>query len=1089
MAVTTVAQFAAELKSSVSTVLEQLQHAGVSKESDRDPLTEADKERLLAYLRTSHGTVGGDRKKITLTKKSTSEIKQADASGKARTIQVEVRKKRTFVKRDDFVSGTAASEPLAAGDAEEFEASSVDDGVDQAAEALRRHAEAAEAERQAAETRARQEAVERAAIEEAAAAARATAEALAREAVEREAAARAQAQAAVVSDADLAAQAQAAKDALARETQARTRAEAQARAAAEVAALNSHRRGNGPAGGRRGVAAPAVAAPVVTAAVVVAPVAAPVVVVEVALAVAPVVVAEKAALQPVRALNVPMPVPPRGVAVSPVSVAVTPVRGVQAPSLPGAGARVVKAADAAAGEAQRLVEQDRRRKAAEAEAAAIRDMMSRKSKVLVAKKPEEPKPVPVAPAAAGAAAGKDGIKGTIHRPKPGAPGTTPTTAAKPGDKPGDKKAVKSEKLSSSWADDAAKKRAAAKGRTDPPRPGGGTAWRGPAGRSGGRRGERHDHSNERFAPQVEVQIHEVHVPETISVADLAHKMSVKASEVIKQLMKLGQMVTINQQLDQETAMILVEEMGHKAFAAKLDDPDAFLEEENASEAGESLPRPPVVTVMGHVDHGKTSLLDYIRTTRVAMGEAGGITQHIGAYHVETDRGVVTFLDTPGHEAFTAMRARGAKATDIVILVVAADDGVMPQTKEAIHHAKAAGVPIVVAINKIDKPDSNLERVKSELVAEGVIPEEFGGEAPFCLVSAKTGQGIDALLEQVLLQAEVLELRAPVAALAKGLVIEARLDKGRGPVATVLIQSGTLKRGDAVLAGQSYGRVRAMLDENGKACQEAGPSIPVEIQGLTEVPRAGDEFMVLVDERRAREIATFRQGKYREVTLNKRQAAKLENIFEGMGQGAAQMLPLIIKADVQGSQEALATSLLKLSTDEVKVQIVHAAVGGISESDVNLAIASKAVIIGFNTRADAGARKLADNNGVDLRYYNIIYDAVDEIKAAMSGMLAPEQREEAIGSAEIRTVFVATKIGTVAGSMVTAGLVRRNCKFRLLRQNIVIYTGEVDSIRRLKDDVKEVKEGFECGIKLKNYTDIAEGDQLEFFEIKEVARTL
>jgi translation initiation factor IF-2 len=764
---------------------------------------------------------------------------------------------------------------------------------------------------------------------------------------------------------------------------------------------------------------------------------------------------------------------------------------VQAPSLPGAGARVVKAADAAAGEAQRLVEQDRRRKAAEAEAAAIRDMMSRKSKVLVAKKPEEPKPVPVVPAAAGAAAGKDGIKGTIHRPKPGTPGAPGTaTAAKPGEKPGDKKAVKSEKLSSSWADDAAKKRAAAKGgRTDPPRPGGGTAWRGPAGRSGGRRGERHDNSNERFAPQVEVQIHEVHVPETISVADLAHKMSVKASEVIKQLMKLGQMVTINQQLDQETAMILVEEMGHKAFAAKLDDPDAFLEEENASEAGESLPRPPVVTVMGHVDHGKTSLLDYIRTTRVAMGEAGGITQHIGAYHVETDRGVITFLDTPGHEAFTAMRARGAKATDIVILVVAADDGVMPQTKEAIHHAKAAGVPIVVAINKIDKPDSNLERVKSELVAEGVIPEEFGGESPFCLVSAKTGQGIDALLEQVLLQAEVLELRAPVAALAKGLVIEARLDKGRGPVATVLIQSGTLKRGDAVLAGQSYGRVRAMLDENGKACQDAGPSIPVEIQGLTEVPRAGDEFMVLVDERRAREIATFRQGKYREVNLNKRQAAKLENLFEGMGQGAAQMLPLIIKADVQGSQEALATSLLKLSTDEVKVQIVHAAVGGISESDVNLAIASKAVIIGFNTRADAGARKLADNNGVDLRYYNIIYDAVDEIKAAMSGMLAPEQREEAIGSAEIRTVFVATKIGTIAGSMVTAGLVRRNCKFRLLRQNIVIYTGEVDSIRRLKDDVKEVKEGFECGIKLKNYTDIAEGDQLEFFEIKEVARTL
>lgn len=1101
MAVTTVAQFAAELKSSVSTVLEQLQHAGVSKGSDLDPLTEADKERLLAYLRTSHGTVGGDRKKITLTKKSTSEIKQADASGKARTIQVEVRKKRTFVKRDDFVSGAAASDALTSGEVEEVESPAVEvSGVDLEAEA-RRQAEAAaaaaEAERQAQEIRARQEAAERAAAEAAAAeAARiAAAEAAAREAAAREAAARAQA-AAVVSEADVAAQAQAAKEAAAREAHARTRAEAQARAAAEVAALNaaadSRRRGNGPAGARRGAAAPVAVAP---AAAVVEPapavVASAPVAVEAAPVAAPVVVAEKAVPPAaVRAPGVPMPVPPRGVAPTQAPAAVTPVRGVQAPSLPGAGARVVKAADAVAGDAQRQIEQDRRRKAAEAEAAAIRDMMSRKSKVLVAKKPEEPKPAPVAPAAA--AAGKDGIKGTIHRPKPGTPGApgTAATAAKPGDKPGDKKAVKSEKLSSSWADDAAKKRsAAAKGRAEPPRPGGGTGWRAPAGRSGGRRGERNDNSNERFAPQVEAQVHEVHVPETISVADLAHKMSVKASEVIKQLMKLGQMVTINQQLDQETAMILVEEMGHKAFAAKLDDPDAFLEEENASEAGEALPRPPVVTVMGHVDHGKTSLLDYIRTTRVAMGEAGGITQHIGAYHVETERGVVTFLDTPGHEAFTAMRARGAKATDIVILVVAADDGVMPQTKEAIHHAKAAGVPIVVAINKIDKPDSNLERVKSELVAEGVIPEEFGGEAPFCLVSAKTGQGIDALLEQVLLQAEVLELRAPVVALAKGLVIEARLDKGRGPVATVLIQSGTLKRGDAVLAGQSYGRVRAMLDENGKACQEAGPSIPVEIQGLTEVPSAGDEFMVLADERRAREIATFRQGKYREVNLNKRQAAKLENIFEGMGQGAAQMLPLIIKADVQGSQEALATSLLKLSTDEVKVQIVHAAVGGISESDVNLAIASKAVIIGFNTRADAGARKLADNNGVDLRYYNIIYDAVDEIKAAMSGMLAPEQREEVIGTAEIRTVFVATKIGTIAGSMVTSGLVRRSCKFRLLRQNIVIYTGEVDSIRRLKDDVKEVKEGFECGIKLKNYTDIAEGDQLEFFEIKEVARTL
>ncbi|TXI22775.1 MAG: translation initiation factor IF-2, partial [Ottowia sp.] len=496
-----------------------------------------------------------------------------------------------------------------------------------------------------------------------------------------------------------------------------------------------------------------------------------------------------------------------------------------------------------------------------------------------------------------------------------------------------------------------------------------------------------------------------------------------------------------------------------------------------------------VTVMGHVDHGKTSLLDYIRRSRVASGEAGGITQHIGAYHVDTPRGMVTFLDTPGHEAFTAMRARGAKATDIVILVVAADDGVMPQTKEAIHHAKAAGVPIVVAVTKIDKPDANMERVKSELVGEEVVPEEFGGDSPFVGVSAKTGQGVDDLLEQVLLQAEVLELKAAKDSMAKGLVIEARLDKGRGPVATILVQSGTLKRGDVVLAGSTYGRVRAMLDEDGKPTNEAGPSIPVEIQGLTEVPQAGDEFMVLADERRAREVATFRQGKYRDVKLAKQQAAKLENMFDNMGEGQAQVLPLIIKADVQGSQEALAASLLKLSNDEVKVQMVYTGVGGISESDINLAIASKAIVIGFNVRADAGARKLAEGNDVDIKYYSIIYDAVDELKTAMAGMLAPERREEIIGHAEIRTVFVASKIGTVAGSYVLDGVVQRNAHFRLLRDNVVIYTGEIESVKRMKDDVKEVKEGFECGIKLRNYNDIKEGDQLEIFEVKEIARTL
>jgi translation initiation factor IF-2 len=586
-----------------------------------------------------------------------------------------------------------------------------------------------------------------------------------------------------------------------------------------------------------------------------------------------------------------------------------------------------------------------------------------------------------------------------------------------------------------------------------------------------------------------VRVLEVHVPETITVSELAHKMAIKASEVIKHLMKLGQMATMNQPLDQDTAMIVVEEMGHKAVVAALDDPEAFTDEEVSDQQAELLPRAPVVTVMGHVDHGKTSLLDYIRRAKVASGEAGGITQHIGAYHVETPRGMISFLDTPGHEAFTAMRARGAQATDIVILVVAGDDGVMPQTKEAIKHAKAAGVPIVVAINKMDKPDSNIERVRAELISEEVVPEEFGGDSPFVSVSAKTGMGIDDLLEQVLLQAEVLELKAPVQAAAKGLVIEARLDKGRGPVATILVQSGTLNTGDVVLAGQTFGRVRAMLDENGAAIKSAGPSIPVEIQGLTEVPQAGDEFMVMGDERRAREIATYRAGKFRNTKLAKQQAAKLENMFTDMSAGEVKMLPIIIKADVQGSQEALGASLLKLSNEEVKVQLVYSGVGGISESDINLAIASKAIVIGFNVRADAGARKLAEGNGVDLHYYNIIYDAVDELKAAMSGMLAPEQREEIMGMAEIRTVFVASKIGTVAGCMVTSGQVTRNAKFRLLRDNVVIYTGELDSLKRLKDDVREVKEGFECGIKLKNYNDIKEGDQLEFFDVKEIARTL
>jgi translation initiation factor IF-2 len=592
-----------------------------------------------------------------------------------------------------------------------------------------------------------------------------------------------------------------------------------------------------------------------------------------------------------------------------------------------------------------------RRRKAEAEAAAIRSMMSTPKKVLVAKKPEEPKPV----AKPGEAA-KPGAKGTLHKPAVGTgTGRPAAPAAAPAGGAGAGKEVKSAKLSSSWAGDPAKKKEI-KTRGDTSGGVGRNSWRGGP---RGRRGNDRDREDQAPAAPVEVRVLEVHVPETITVAELAHKMAVKASEVIKHLMKLGQMVTINQPLDQDTAMIVVEEMGHKAIVAALDDPEAFTDQDVAAAEGEALPRAPVVTVMGHVDHGKTSLLDYIRRAKVAAGEAGGITQHIGAYHVETPRGMISFLDTPGHEAFTAMRARGAQATDIVILVVAADDGVMPQTKEAVKHAKAAGVPIVVAVNKIDKPDANPERVKSELVAEEVVPEEFGGDSPFVSVSAKTGQGIDELLEQVLLQAEVLELKAPVDAMAKGLVIEAKLDKGRGPVATVLVQSGTLKTGDMVLAGQTYGRVRAMLDENGKPIKSAGPSIPVEIQGLTEVPQAGDEFMVLADERRAREIATYRAGKFRNTKLAKQQAAKLENMFTDMTAGEVKMVPIIVKADVQGSQEALAASLLKLSTDEVKVQLVYAAVGGISESDVNLAIASKALIIGFNTRADAGARKLAE----------------------------------------------------------------------------------------------------------------------------------
>lgn len=663
-------------------------------------------------------------------------------------------------------------------------------------------------------------------------------------------------------------------------------------------------------------------------------------------------------------------------------------------------------------------------------------------------------------------------EGTLHKP-----------AAKEGaEKPAVKDAKKGKGNNKEWTEAENKKRGL-KTRGDVA--GGKTGWRAPKGKGGKHHDEEQQHA---FTAPTEPLVYEVLVPETITVADLAHKMSVKSGEVIKTLMGMGMMVTINQVLDQETAIIIVEEMGHKAQAAAPNDPDAFIEEAEHAEAVMET-RPPVVTVMGHVDHGKTSLLDYIRRSRVATGEAGGITQHIGAYHVETPSGMVTFLDTPGHEAFTAMRARGAKATDIVILVVSADDGVMPQTIEAIHHAKAAGVPLVVAINKIDKPDADPERVKMELVSQEVVPEDFGGDTMFRAVSAKTGQGIDDLLEAVLLQAEVLELKAPKNTPAKGLVIEGRLDKGRGSVATILVQSGTLKRGDMILAGTTFGKVRAMLDETGKDIQEAGPSMPVEVLGLSDVPSAGEEVIVLNDERKAREIALFRQGKYRDVKLAKQQAAKLENMFEQMESGEVQTLGLIIKSDVQGSYEALAASLQKLSTSEVKVNIIHTGVGAISESDVNLAAASKAVLIGFSVRADSGARKLIDTLGVDVRYYNIIYEAVDEIKAALGGMLAPEQKEQMIGTVEVREVFRISKIGAIAGCYVQDGMIKRNSKVRVLRNNVIVHTGELDSLKRFKDDVKEVKNNFECGLSLKGYNDIEVGDILEVYEMVEVARTL
>ena len=598
-----------------------------------------------------------------------------------------------------------------------------------------------------------------------------------------------------------------------------------------------------------------------------------------------------------------------------------------------------------------------------------------------------------------------------------------------------------------------------------------------------------EHSRHGFELPTERKVHEVEIADMITVAGLAQAMSVKSGEVIKELMKLGVMATINQMIDQDTAILVVEELGHEAKLISADALEEKLEETLSQHAGTAEARAPVVTVMGHVDHGKTSLLDYIRKSHVASGEAGGITQHIGAYHVETDHGMISFLDTPGHAAFTAMRARGAKSTDIVILVVAADDGVMPQTEEAVLHARAAEVPLIVAVNKMDKEGADPERVKNELSAKEVIPEDWGGDTQFINVSAQTGQGIDELLDAVLLQSELLELNAPRDVPAQGIVIESRLDKGRGPVSSLLVQSGTLRKGDVVLAGLQFGRVRAMLDENGASIEEAGPSIPVEILGLDGTPDAGDQFAVVENEKRARELADFRQDKSRDNKLQRQQAAKLDNMFESMTAGEKKTLNLVVKADVRGSLEAIQSALLDLGNEEVQVNIVSSGVGGITETDVTLSMTSNAVIFGFNVRADNAARTLIESEGVDLRYYNVIYDLIDDVKQALSGMLAPELREEIVGIAEVRDVFRSPKFGQIAGCMVTEGTVYRSKPIRVLRDNVVIYEGELESLRRFKDDANEVRNGTECGIGVKNYTDVKVGDLIEVYEVKEIARSL
>ncbi|HUW99292.1 MAG TPA: translation initiation factor IF-2 [Acidiferrobacter sp.] len=697
--------------------------------------------------------------------------------------------------------------------------------------------------------------------------------------------------------------------------------------------------------------------------------------------------------------------------------------------------------------------------------------------------PVAPIEVPVEQVSAEESAGTEAVAEVSAVAEPPVASPSPTeVAAKPATETRPKKDVRPDRAAKDRND--RRERPAA-------RPGGNDRKQKPRGGgprpTGGRRVVTSMSGQHAFEMPTERVVRDVFLPEAITVAELAAQMSMKAAEVIKALMRMGMMVTINQVLDRETATIVVEELGHVAREARSHDPEANLK--SGEQLGTREPRPPVVTVMGHVDHGKTSLLDYIRKTKVAIGEAGGITQHIGAYHVEMPKGMLTFLDTPGHEAFTAMRARGTKVTDIVILVVAADDGVMPQTIEAVHHARNAGVPIVVAVNKIDKPQSDMDRVKQELVAHAVVPEEWGGSDIFVPVSAKTGEGIEDLLDAVLLQAELLELQAVRATLATGIVIEARLDKGRGPVATILVQEGTLRKGDVILAGRESGRVRAMTDENGQPIKEAGPSIPVEVQGLSGVPSAGDEVTGVENERKAREIALFRQGKYKDVKIQRQQASKLSNMFQQMQDGEVKTLNLIVKADVQGSVEALTDALERLSTDEVKVRVVHGMVGGISESDANLAVASNAIVIGFNVRADSGARRLIESEEVDIHYYNVIYDAVNDVKAAMAGMLKPQFREDVVGLAEVREVFKSPKMGLIAGCQVMEGVIRRGRRARVLRDNVVVFDGEIESLRRFRDDVAEVKGGMECGMTIKNYNDVHVGDQIEVYEKVEVARTL